>query len=76
MTQRNKKGLHPEAQAFINPYPLKAPPLIELKFTRRAQAAAERRPAGTAAGGAFSGQRCALLLDSSTSVGFHPHFNR
>ena len=28
-----------------------------------AQVAAERRPAGTAPGGAFSGQRCALLLD-------------
>ena len=38
---------------------------LRLELAREGgQAAAERRPAGTAPGGAFSGQRCALLLDS------------
>ena len=38
---------------------------LRLELAREGgQAAAERRPAGTAAGGAFSGQRCALLLDA------------
>ena len=37
---------------------------LRLELAREgAQAAAERRPAGTAPGGAFSGLRCALLLD-------------
>ena len=37
---------------------------LRLELAREgAQAASERRPAGTAPGGAFSGQRCALLLD-------------
>jgi len=41
---------------------------LRLELAREGgQAAAERRPAGTAAGGAFAGQRCALLLDPTLS---------
>ena len=37
---------------------------LRLELAREGgQAAAERRPAGAAPGGAFSGQRCALFLD-------------
>ena len=37
---------------------------LRLELAREGgQVAAERRPAGTAPGGAFSGQQCALLLD-------------
>ena len=42
--------------------------VLRLELAREgAQVAAERRPAGTAAEGAFSGQRCALLLDPTAA---------
>ena len=45
---------------------------LRLELAREgAQAAAERLPAGTAAGGAFPGQRCALLLDPTGAFGFN-----
>ena len=42
--------------------------VLRLELARDgAQVAAERRPAGTAAEGAFSSQRCALLLDPTAA---------
>ena len=46
---------------------------LRLQLAREGgQLAAERRPAGTAPGGAFSGQRCALLLDYIVAGAYSP----